>query len=272
LQDEVHFNESWKLTAGVRNDYSSDYGDEWSPRAGLLYRVNPRAEVYGSINRAYRAPSISDRFVMTEFNGILFEGNPDLKPETLTAYELGTRCRPVDGLSIELTAFADDMRDTFDFLLNSDGVFRNQNVTRSRIVGVESAVRYQFTEEVSAFANYTFTDGTYEDFPPDPPVEGNRLSYLARNRAGAGVQYARANGFSTGVEGRYVGSRFGDAQNTEANEMGSYVVADWHTRVPVAKHTVLTLDLANLFDVDYEDFPGVDGPPFVAMGGVELTF
>jgi outer membrane receptor protein involved in Fe transport len=272
LQDEVHVGELWRLTAGIRNDYNTDYDDEWSPRVGLLCHLDPRAEVFASVNRAYRAPALSDRFVKTEWNGILFEGNPDLKPETLMSYELGVRTRPVDKLSVEITGFAENMKDTFDFVLGSDGVFRNQNVTRSKIAGVESGIRYRFFRELSAFANYTFTDGTYDEFPQDPVVEGNQLAYLAKNRAGAGMCYQRENGFSTQVECRYVDSRYGDAQNLEANKMDDYIVANWHTRIPVAKYTMLTFNVDNLFDESYQDLPGVDGPGITFLGGVELTF
>ena len=272
LQDEIRINESWQLTAGVRNDSSSDYSGEWSPRLAALYRMGPQAEVFASVNRAYRAPALSDRFVKTEWNGIFFEGNPDLKPETLMAYELGARRRMAERISVEVAVFASDMKDTFDFVLNSDGVFRNQNVTRSKIMGVESRVEYQMTKEFSAFANYTFTDGTYDEFPPDPVVEGNELAYLAKNRAGAGLSYRRDSGLSTAVEGRYVGSRYGDAQNLAANKMGDYLVADWRLRVPVADHTLLTFNVNNIFDESYQDFPGVSGPGITVMGGVELTF
>jgi len=272
LQDEVLFNENWKLTAGIRNDYNTDYDGAWSPQVGLLYHAGPNAEVFASVNRAYRAPAISDRFVKTEWNGILFQGNPDLKPETLMAYELGARLRLADRLTVEVTAFADDMKDTFDFVLGSDGVFRNQNVTRSKIAGVENSLRYQFTDELSAFANYTFTDGAYDEFPPDPVVEGNQLAYLAKSRAGAGVRYQRESGLAGSVEGRYVGSRYGDAQNLDANKMPDYLVADCRLRVPVVGHTMLTLNVDNIFDETYEDFPGVDAPGRTFMAGVEMTF
>ncbi|MFC1451767.1 TonB-dependent receptor plug domain-containing protein [Verrucomicrobiota bacterium] len=270
LQDELHLAELLQVSLGLRCDRETDYGTELSPRAGALVRTSSRSELFASVNRAHRAPALSDRFVRTEFGGFMFEGNPDLDPETVTAYEAGYRNRHLAGCTVELTCFRNDMEDAFDFMLDPDGVFRNRNVTSARASGAETRVEYAFTESLSGHITYTYTRGRYEAFPPSPDVEGNRLAYLAESKAGAGVRLDLGRA-SQSLSLRYVGGRYGDAQNTAANKMAAYAVLDWHVRFSLTDRARLTLDVDNVLDEDYEDFPGVAQPGRFVMAGMEVS-
>jgi len=271
-QNEIYLTDFLQITTGLRDDYNNDYGSEWSPRVGLLWRAGEDTDVFSSVNRAHRAPGLSDRFVRTEFEGNLFEGNPDLEPETLTAYEIGVRQRLASRAAAELTMFHNDMKDSFDFMLDEDGVFRIRNVTRVVTRGVESLLRYRIADELTGFLSYSFTDGSYEDFPADPRVEGNRLAYLASDKVGFGVDYARGSGLLCALHGRHVGPRYGDARNTSENRMHSYVVLDWRTRVPVSEYAQLIVNVDNLLDKTYRDFPTHDMPGRTFMAGAEVSF
>jgi len=270
-QDEVYFGDSVRLTLGLRDDSAADYGGEWCPRVGLLWRPVEQAEAYASWNRAYRAPSLSDRYVRTEYNGALFVGNPELKPETLTACEVGVRVRPVERVRAELAVFDNEMRDSFDFMRDPDGVFRNHNVTRSWTRGVESSLSCRIAERMTAFANYAYTAGEYRQGSM-PDIEGNRLAYLAPHKAAAGVEFATPGGQTHALSARHVAARYGDAQNTPANRMDDYVTLDWRSRVPVGKHATVTLSVDNLLDQTYQNFPQVNQPGTTILAGMELTF
>lgn len=272
FQDEIFLLESFQVTAGLRSDHNADYDDEISPRVGMLWRIWQDGEAFASVNRAHRAPGLSDRFVKTEYNGMLFEGNPDLDPETLTAYEVGVRRRFAGRLSAELAVFQNDMKDSFDFMMDPDGIFRIRNVNRMKNYGIESSLRCSLTRNLSASLNYSFIDGEYEDFPSSPDVEGNQLAYLARNKAGFEMSYDSDSGSSHSLSCRYVGPRYGDAQNTTENKMDDYVTVDWRSRVPVAEYACLTLNIDNVLDETYQEFPSVDQPGTTFMVGAELSF
>ncbi len=270
-QDEIHVLDMAQITLGARDDYNLDYGDEISPRVGLLWHVSPDAELFASVNRAHRAPALSDRFVKVIYNGMTFEGNPDLDPESLTAYETGVRKRFDDRVSTELAVFDNHMKDTFDFMMDPDGVFRARNATRVRTYGSEADIRCKVTDMWSVFMNYSFTEGYYDEFLADPSVEGNDLAYLAKNKANAGLS-CETGSFSHSLAGRYVGSRYADPQNTAGNKMGEYIVADWRSRVQIADFAWLILNVDNIFDREYKEFPAYDQPGLRIMGGVEMFF
>ncbi len=272
LQDEIIVSETLDVSAGVRYDNTGGYGEEWSPRVGAVWHPCEHADVYASVNIAHRAPGLSDRFVMQEFNGMLFVGNPDLDPETLTAYELGTRIRPCDRTQISLALFRNDMDDSFDFARDPDGVFRIRNVTESKTQGAEASFRARLCDHATLFGNWSYTEGVYEESAGDPRIVDKQLAYLAPNKGALGLDIEGLGRTSHTLLCRYVGERYGDATNTKENRMDDYVVADWRGRFHATENIDLTLNVSNIFDTSYEEFPGVEQPGVVVMTGVEGRF
>ena len=200
-----------------------------------------------------------------------FEGNPDLDPETLMAYEIGARWRPAETLRLEVNLFLNDLRDSFDFILEPDGVFRNRNVTQAGTQGAEVAAEWRLAAFLTAAANYTYTDGEYKEFLAQPEVEGNRLAYLTRNKASLSLRIEPTQRAGGVLACRYVGSRYGDAQNTRENRLDDYVVAVISAWWAIQRHTRVTLSVDNVFNVEYEDFPGVEQPGMTILAGLELN-
>ncbi len=270
-QDEIHVMEAVRITVGLRDDYNRDYGDEFSPRLGVLWNVSQDMELFASVNRAHRAPGLSDRFVNVVYWGMRFEGNPDLEPESMTAYETGIRKRFGERLGAELSVFDNHMKDSFDFMMESDGIFRIRNATRVRTYGFETVFRLKITDTLSGFANYSLTKGSYDEFLADPRIEGNELAYLAKDKANIGLKY-RKKGMMHSLSCRYVDSRYGDAGNTSENRLNEYVTVDWRSRIKVAENAWISLNVDNIFDKEYQDFPGLDQPGRRVLGGLELVF
>lgn len=271
-QDEWLLLDAVTLTTGLRGDHDADYADELSPHAALLWRVAPdEAELFAGVSRAHRAPALSDRFYRGEFDNRFFEGNPNLNPETLMAYEMGGRARLPGGLRLELTGFYDDLKDSFEFAADTDGVYRNRNVAGSRTYGFESGLRYQVTSHLESFATYTYTDGEYTDFPTDPDVEGNQLQYLAPHVVEAGLTAQAGRWGEHGMSGRYMDQRFADDRNAPGNALDSFIVVDWRSRLPVGRRATLTLNVDNVLNQSYEEYFHIQQPGLTVIGGLEVS-
>ncbi len=266
LQNEMEAGD-WRFTLGLRFDHAEDYGGFWSPRAGAVWQVTPEFDLFASVNQAHMAPSLSDRYVKVVYQGVAFIGNPDLDPETLTAYELGFRLRPTETLSVQVAGYYQDLNDSFDFVLTPDGTFRNYNATRSAIYGGEAEARWTMPRGFSSYAALSYTEGTYDKFWM-PGVDGNRIAYLAPWKASAGLDYRTAAGSTHGVQVRYTDDRYADAQNSVT--IDEAVVADWHSRVRLCDRLFFTLRVRNLFDTGYEELPGVEQPGRWTMVGIEV--
>jgi iron complex outermembrane receptor protein len=84
VQDEWRLSDAWQLTAGLRYDNYSDFGDTLNPRAALVWTINKQLTSKMLYGRAFRAPNFSE--LGTKNNPIL-RGNPALQPETIDTYE-----------------------------------------------------------------------------------------------------------------------------------------------------------------------------------------
>jgi vitamin B12 transporter len=272
VQDEVSLGRGISLLAGLRQDMGEGQSSATSPRAGLVWAPDESLEIYAAAAAAHRAPPLSDRYVNVVYNGYLFEGNPDLRPEQSFSYELGCRSRPARAVRIAGALFDTRSWDSFDFMLEPDGVFRNSNVNRIRTYGAEFEMRASMPGGFESFVSASYTEGEYESLDADASAEGNRLAYLAGERAAIGLEWSGGKAGRHMLRCRYTGPRYGDAQNTDENRMADFWTVDVRSRVPLSTHADLTLRVNNLFDEKYREFPAFDQPGMIMVAGVEVTF
>lgn len=271
VQDEIFIEDGIRLTIGVRGDHANNLGTKISPRAGIVYSVSSDVEFFGSASLAYRAPAISHRYTRIEWMGMLFEGNPDLEPETMTAYEIGMRGRWMNNFQMELSAFFLSLDKGFDFMMFPDGVFRAQNVAQTEINGIETSARYGVFNWLNVYGTYTFTDGEYKYNPGNPAIEGNVPEYLAKHQGAIGIELTGLGGTHL-ISARYAGPRFADAMNTEERKLDSYLVGDVASHIPVSGNVELTLKVQNITNRDYYEYPWGKQPGRSVYGGVSVSF
>jgi outer membrane cobalamin receptor len=84
----------WKkinITAGIRYDNYSDFGQSINPRLGITYNASKLIRFKGLYGRAFRAPTFQELYDNTTLgNQYGVKGNQNLKPETIQTIELGT--------------------------------------------------------------------------------------------------------------------------------------------------------------------------------------
>ncbi len=79
LQDEWNLAKDWNLTAGVRHDRYSDFGNTTNPRLALVWDATFDLTAKLLYGRAFRAPSFNEGYSVS--NPVTM-GNPKLQPET----------------------------------------------------------------------------------------------------------------------------------------------------------------------------------------------
>jgi outer membrane cobalamin receptor len=80
----------FKFALGARVDTNEEFGTEICPRAGVTCEPVKKTVLRLAGGKAFRPPAISDLFMPpTTYWGMIFEGNPDLKPEKLYSAEVG---------------------------------------------------------------------------------------------------------------------------------------------------------------------------------------
>ncbi len=83
IQDEFSILDNLILNAGVRYDHYDSFGGTTNPRVALIYNLKKTSLklLYGE---AFRAPNAYELF----YTSAPYEGNPRLRPERITTYEL----------------------------------------------------------------------------------------------------------------------------------------------------------------------------------------
>jgi len=136
-------------------------------------------------------------------------------------------------------------------------------------MGIEAELNVQIADHIFAFANLTLNDTEILE-SQDETIEGNDLSFRDANSFNFGVAYVRPNGLYAGVLLHNVGEFFTSNANTET--LGVYTTVDLKLRVPVSDRFIVNASLNNLFDEQYEVFPGFPGLSRNVRVGVQSTF
>lgn len=154
FQDEWKFVKDWSLTAGIRYDNYSDFGNTFNPRTALVWETRydlTTKLMYGS---AFRAPSFQELY---SINNPVNRGNPALKPETMDTLELAFDYRPRDKLRLGLNLFNYWWKDIIRFIPDVGApTVTAQNTGLQTGYGTELEAEWQAAETFNLMGNYAF--------------------------------------------------------------------------------------------------------------------
>lgn len=219
VEDEVGLNDGLALTLGLRWDDHKRYGDHWSPRAYLVWTPHETLTLKGGVSTGFKAPevrAVADGYAYETGGancnygaglcGVII-GDPDLKPETSTSYEINALWRPRTTVSLNATVFRTDFKDKIadDRVCgpdaNNNGVcdvpgevvrwdqdplyqlYYWYNVSDAQIQGVELGGTWRAAGAVTLKANYTFTDSEQKGGLYDGQPLGRTPEHMANVRA-----------------------------------------------------------------------------------------
>ena len=156
----------WRLSGGLRLDQDSWSGLQAQPDIRLVWTPDPATTVWSSLSRATRTPSrleldvpfkFSETPAMAPFvpavSTVRIAPEPGaLRPEKVTAFELGFRQRLTEQLSIDMSAFVSDYTDMVSLVMLApqvvspqlvNALFTNNNAARARTHGFELAADWR---------------------------------------------------------------------------------------------------------------------------------
>lgn len=139
LQDEWSFSRGWELTAGVRYDHYSDFGETVNPRVALVWETTPALTSKLLYGEAFRPPSIAELY---NKNNPSNQGNSTLDPETIRTLELAFDFQPIAHFRSIFSVFAYDMEDLIE-LVPTGGEVVAQNARDQEGYGFELEAFWQ---------------------------------------------------------------------------------------------------------------------------------
>ncbi len=120
----------------IKDPQSIQFKDYWSPRFGIAFPITERDVMHFSYGKYFQEPLGNYLFRNLEFDlggGFPVIGNPNLEPESTTAYEVGLNHQISNSMKIKVTGFYKDIsnltdskpiyytvRDWYGFYYNAD--------------------------------------------------------------------------------------------------------------------------------------------------------
>lgn len=247
---------------------------ELSPKLGVVWTYTPMLRVYGQYTHGFRAPTPSQvNGGVTNLNSnpaYTSVGNPDLKPETSDAFELGLRGRS-DTLRYQLALFKSRYKDFIAANQTVGGrgtvadplIFKSINLNNARISGFELSGEWQFLPNWRLSASYAHTKGDSEA----PSGLRTPLDTIDPDKGVLGLRYENPGVW--GAEFKLTGVK---SQRRNPDPAGNYtpkgfLVGDLSAWWDIDKRWSLNAAINNLGDVKYWHWSDVRGiaPTNVAL-------
>nr|WP_092072372.1 TonB-dependent receptor [Dendrosporobacter quercicolus]NSL48566.1 TonB-dependent receptor [Dendrosporobacter quercicolus DSM 1736]SDM40862.1 outer membrane receptor for ferrienterochelin and colicins [Dendrosporobacter quercicolus] len=201
VQDEWLVNDRLLIIPSVRYDDSNKFSGSASPKVGMTYKMNDHYRLKLNVGKGFKAPTLDDMYMeMTKIMGgmtVHVTGNPDLKPEKSTSYELGIEGEKGATFG-KLTYFVNDVTDLIStktkvsFIpgvgMRADSTYLNED--KADIDGVEFEIGRHLSDKITLKMNYTYLDAT--------GTSGQRLEGRAKQQGTVQLHYddSKENGIS----------------------------------------------------------------------------
>lgn len=243
------------LNLGGRWDDNNRFGSETTYKAEIAFLISATGtKVRGAYGTGFRGPTLSDLF----FPGF---SNPNLEPERSKSAEVGIEQVLGDDRFRAVVTYFDTRVDdliVFDFLTS-----KPQNVDEARMKGTEVELALHPVRALRMAASYTKLDA-------ENRTTGFELARRPENKAAGSLTWQPVAFWRLVGEGRYVGKRFSDIDNTV--KLGDHTVANLATWYEVNSQLEFFVRIENLFDREYEEVAGFGTPGRAGYGGVQMTF
>ena len=140
IEQNLYFGK-WSASAGVLANHNSYTDDKLNLYPGLdvAFRPNHTFKLYTSANRAMRLPTFTDLYYQSPMN----IGNPNLKPERSTEYELGATMT-TSSLHVGIGYFYRNITEAIDWIWLSDQQkWHTMNFTDLHTQGISTGGRWE---------------------------------------------------------------------------------------------------------------------------------
>lgn len=291
-------NVKFKIEANEFLGNAAKSEDYWvfTKNIGLKYDIVSGLSVHSSWGDAFLAPSafqVAGEY-QTAFGKTV--GNADLDPEKSNTWDFGFGFQNFNkGINFDLTYFDTHHTDKIvtKYLPNYDSTF--ENADKADMNGIELVGSYDFGAlseydySLRLYMNYTHIfDARVKKEQFDGSYVKSEMEYVRDNNASFGIEFDNLKGFSTRLNGRYIGHRYehnyiysADYSTTPATRIpvnfkgedvrGNlieddvlrhpvYYVFDYSANYEFSEHYSVGVTISNLFDENYSEKDGFNMP------------
>lgn len=274
-------------TLGLRYDYWLGYGyykDESlatnnskhkvSPKATLNYYITQDSTIKMSAGQGFRAPTLTQMFSDYKTNnGITTIGNPDLKPESATSFDIGFEQK------LQFSQYNGLIKAYYFNTFMSDIIYSNldgnmsylKNGGLALINGLELSYKQNLPYNLAILLTYTFTNSSMLKNPADTKLEGKKLTGIPEHLGYIQISYDDSVFFgSFGIE--LMSKPFARADNKDTiggvyGATDGYVLGDIKLGYRFLKHYEVAFNATNIFNQKYFSYYRSPGAAFFMQIG-----
>jgi iron complex outermembrane receptor protein len=239
----------------------------FNPKAGAMYDISPKNNVYASVSVAHREPVRDDFFQSTE--------NSRPRPERLVNVEMGHRYRGKK-LFVNANYYLMEYKDQLILTgeINDVGAYVRTNVESSYRTGVELESGYLISEKWKVVGNISLSKNKIREFKEfvdnydNYDQNGNMIQTVIEHKntdiafspgviASLTLTYKPLRDLELNFANKYVGAQFLDNTSNDSKAINAYLVS--HARIGYTIRTKGTclIDLGllvnNLFDTSFQN-------------------
>jgi outer membrane receptor for ferrienterochelin and colicins len=266
-EDSVYLQDDLIFTLGGRFDKDEAFGVNFSPRGYLVYNATDALTVKGGVSRSFRAPNLRERSGTSSTGsmgrgcsslvaigypggGCQMLGNPDLKPETSTNYEIGFNFEQ-DGYGFGATYFLSDIKDLMQnsFLgqaPNGTWYTTQRNVEKARTSGIEMLFNVDITDNVRFNGNATYL------IESKNKVTGASLLEAPEWTVNGQLLWDATDKLSLHTKVQYLGKQNLQIGDTEPTFAKAYTTADVGANYKFNDHLTFRAGIQNIAGVTVE--------------------
>jgi len=167
LQDEWMIGEHLVFVPSIRYDDYEGFDSEWSPKAGLVYKMTKQLRVKANYGHSFRAPGSGELFKDYYGMGGRYHiiGNENLDPEISDSFDFAVESSG-DNWFGRIGYFYNDIDDLIQTVFQRAGgqtmTYQYQNIAKAKLQGLEIEGNWQATEELRLGLGYTYLDAKDE--------------------------------------------------------------------------------------------------------------
>lgn len=263
------------LTGGMRYDDNDRFADFTSPRiTGAYLHQETGTRLHGSWGKGVQNPTLTELFGVFD----TFIGNPDLKPENSTGWDVGIEQSLFGGrLSGNVTYFNNRIQDFISFeFVPVLGRSRPSNLSgTTQLQGIEVSFTASLIDDLVLAGAYTYTDGEEPDGAP--------IVRRPKHTASATVNYSffgqtrGGNRANLNLTVRYNGEQQDDifllsTFERERATLDSFTLVNLAASYELAPQMTLIARIENLLDERYEEAFGYRSPGIGVFGGLRASY
>lgn len=167
VEDLWQVNTKLSFIPAIRYEHNSQFGHNITPKVGVVYGIDTHTRMKFNFGKGYKAPSISELYLnmfhTTPMGVLNIIGNPNLKPETSTSFDIALEAErgKTFGKASYYHTRVSNLIDSHRIQSDVVGVSQRHqyyNVGKARVQGFEVTLGHKLTDRFIVKGTYNLVD------------------------------------------------------------------------------------------------------------------